>query len=232
MRVICLVLIAFFTISACSTSTPTLPPDSPSDVYSWLTSNSADNYLYEVTTYPWDDNGGAAGARFTWIGLDAASADRDAASQAAKSAAVITDFLITDHSDLTSVGSGFLGMTKVSAAELNPLLIRSYSDVLAPYVGQTVRGTDASFDSVRSKVADDPAALRNLLAILVADPEAGRTIAEAADTAAARFEDAAAAAAPDSEESSPTYLRLVHCWALFGGGSACLGRRGLGAHNR
>ena len=50
-------------------------------------------------------------------------------------------------------------------------------------------------------MADDPLALRNLLSVFVADPEAGRTIVAAAHAAAEKYEDAAAAAPPDSDES-------------------------------
>ena len=202
LALMCVLLMALSTAVACGTSPPpSLPPDSPSDVFTRLTSDSADDFLNEVTTYAWEDDGAAVGARFTWIGRDAASTDRDAASQAEQSAAIVANFLLTHHNNLMSVGSGFLGLTKVPAAQLNPLLIRSYASAVAPYVDQFVSGDDEAFGSLRSKVAEDPATLRNLLAILVADPDAGRTMAQAADTAAAGFEDDAAAAPPDSDAS-------------------------------
>ena len=97
--------------------------------------------------------------------------------------------------------SGFLGLSKVPAAQLNPLLIRSYATALAPHIGELVGGQQSAFDSLRTQVADDPLALRNLLSVFVADPEAGRTAVEAAHSAAEQYEDAAAAAPPGSDEA-------------------------------
>ena len=99
------------------------------------------------------------------------------------------------------------------AAQLNPLLIRSYADALAPYVDQMVSGDDEPFGSLRSKVTEDPAGLRSLLAVLVADPDAGQTMARAADTASAGFEDDAASAPPDSDAS---VADLVAAGSLLG----------------
>lgn len=72
-----------------------------------------------------------------------------------------------------AVGSGFLGLSKVPAAQLNPMLIRSYAAALAPFFGDLVGGQQQAFDTVRTQVLADPSALRNLLSVLVADPEAG-----------------------------------------------------------
>ena len=182
---------ALITVSACSTSTPELPPDSPSEMLSMLT--SGDDLLTKVTTHEWDDGGAAAGARFTWISQQ----DNDA-NQAA---AALANFFISDHTKLAALDSGFLGLTKVSAAQLNPQLIRSYATALAPHLGELVGGRQTAFDSLRTQVADDPLALRNLLSVFVADPEAGRTAVEATHALAEQYEEAAAADPPDSDES-------------------------------
>lgn len=184
---------ALITVSACSTSTPELPPDSPSEMVSVLTSDQGIHDLNSVTTYEWDDDGAAAGARFTWIGQNG-----DDANQAA---AVLAEYLIGNHSKLTALDSGFLSLTKVPAAQLNPRLVRDYATAIAPHLGELVGGNQSAFDSLRTQVADDPLALRNLLSVFVADPEAGRTALEATHAAAERYEEAAAAAPPDSDES-------------------------------
>ena len=184
---------AFIAVSACSTSAPELPPDSPSEMVSVLTSAQGAHDLNSVTTYEWDDDGEAAGARFTWIGRSG-----DDANQAA---AVLAGYLIGNHSNLTALDSGFLGLTKVSAAQLNPRLIRDYATALAPHLGELVGGNESAFDSLRTQVADDPLAPRNLLLVFVADPEAGRTAIEATHVSAEKYEEAAAAAPPDSDES-------------------------------
>lgn len=188
-------------ITGCGSSPPTLPSDTSSAVSEVLTSDSGQEFLSDITTYEWDDDGDAAGARFDWIGGDASSAQGDAASQANQSAAVLADFLLSHDDDLMSVGSGFIGITKMPAAELNPLLIRSYAWALAPYLNRMVSGDDPAFESLRSTIVDDPAALRNMLSVIVADPEGARTLADAANAAAGILEDSAAAAPPDSDDS-------------------------------
>jgi hypothetical protein len=155
--------------------------------------NGGDDLLTEVTTYEWDDGGAAAGARFAWIGQDDGDANQ--------AAATLARFLMSNHSELAALDSGFLGLTKVPAAQLNPQLVRSYSRALAPHLGELVGGRPSAYDSVRKQVADDPPALRNLLSVFVADPEAGRTAIEATHASAERYEEAAAAAPPDSDEA-------------------------------
>ena len=182
---------ALITVSACGTSTPDLPPDSSSEMLTVL--DSGDNVLNNVTTHEWDDDGAAAGARFTWIGQDDSAANQGAAA--------LAEYLIANHSKLTALGSGFLGLTKVPAAQLNPQLIRDYATALAPHLGELVGGNQSAFDSLRTQVAGDPAVLRNLLSVFVADPEAARTAVEATHTAAEKYEEAAAADPPDSDES-------------------------------
>jgi len=184
---------ALVAVSACGTSTPELPPDSPSEMLSMLTSDRGDDVLNAVTTHEWDDDGAAAGARFTWIGEDDGAANQGAAP--------LAGYLITNHGNLMALDSGFLGLTKVSAAQMNPQLVRDYATALAPHLGQLVGGRQSAFDSLRAQMADDPLALRNLLSVFVADPEAGRTAVEASQAAAEQYEEAAAAAPPDSDES-------------------------------
>ncbi|MCT7661230.1 hypothetical protein [Mycobacterium deserti] len=188
-------------VSACGTAPPELPPDSPPAMSQLLASDEADDVLNRLTTYAWDDDGAAAATRFTWIGADAHATEAGAASQANQAAAVLAEFLLTHHNNLTAIKSGFLGSSKVTAAQLNPLLIRSYATALAPYIKDLAGGQDAAFQAPRTQVSDDPSALRGLLSVLVADPEAGRLIAESVQSAAEMYEDYAASAASDSDES-------------------------------
>jgi hypothetical protein len=160
-----------------------------------LTGDGGAGELKEVTAYEWDDDGAAVGARFSWIGQDTES------SQATQAAAVLAEYLIADHDVLQALDSGFLGLTKTSAAQLNPALVRSYATALAPHLGELVGGQQGAFNALRTQVADDPLALRNLLSVFVADPEAGRAAVEAAHSAAEQYEADAAAAPPDSDES-------------------------------
>lgn len=184
---------ALIAVSACSSSAPELPADSPSEMLSVLTSEQGSHDLNSVTTHEWDDDGAAAGARFAWIGQNGDDANR--------AAAVLTEYLIGHHSKLTALDTGFLGLTKVPAAQQNPRLVRDYATALAPHLGELVGGKQSAFDTLRTQVADDPLALRNLLSVFVADPEAGRTAVEAAHASAEQYEEAAAAAPPDSDES-------------------------------
>jgi hypothetical protein len=194
-RILGILIAVLITVSACGMSAPELPPDSPSAMVKVLTDETGDDVLRNVTTYEWDDDGAVAAARFTWVGQDG---DEALATQVT---AVIAEYLTANHNSLAALDSGFLGLSKIAAAQLNPLLIRSYATALAPYMGELVEGQQGAFDSLRNKVADDPAALRNLMSVFVADPEAGRTAVEATHAAAEQYEIDAAAAPPDSDES-------------------------------
>ena len=128
-------------------------------------------------------------------------------------AAVIAEYLMANHDSLAAVDSGFLGLSKVPAAQLNPLLIRSYATALAPYMGELVGGQQSAFDSLRTQVADDPLALRNLMSVFVADPEAGRTAVEATHSAAEQYEMTPRQPHRTATSRSPTSGRQVHSWA-------------------
>ena len=194
-RILSVLTVALIAVSACGTSAPELPPDSPSKMVNVLTSDTGDAGLTKVTAYEWDDDGAAAAARFTWI------SEEGDGPQATQAAAVIAEYLVANHNSLAALDSGFLGLSKVPAAQLNPLLIRTYATALAPHIGELVGGQQRAFDSLRAQAADDPLALRNLLSVFVADPEAGRTAVEATHSAAEQYEVDAAAAPPDSDES-------------------------------
>jgi hypothetical protein len=200
MRVLSSLAVALIAVSACSTSPPELPPDSPSAMHSVLTNETGDDFLERITTYEWDDGGAAAGERFTWVGGDPNS-DGDVAPQATQVAAVLAEFLIAQHTKLMGLDSGFLGLSKSAAAHLNPALFHSYATALAPYLSELVGGQQRAFDLLRTQVADDPLTARNLLSVFVPDPDAGRTIITAAQFAAGKYIDATAAAPPDSDES-------------------------------
>jgi hypothetical protein len=110
------------------------------------------------------------------------------------------------------------GLSKVPAAQLNPLLMRSYASALVPHLDEQVGKKQDAFDSLRARSADEPLALRNVLSVFVADPESGRTIVEAAHTADEHYEEAAAAAPPGSDESV-THLTAAGCINSGSGGS-------------
>lgn len=192
-RILGIPMAMLIALSGCGTSAPKLPPNSPSEMVNILTSDTGDDVLNDVTTYEWDDDGAATGARFTWIREDDGAANQGAAR--------LTGYLISNHRKLTALDSGFLGLTKVPAAQLNPLLISSYAVALAPHLGQLVGGRQSAFDSLRTQVAADPLTLRNLLSVFVPDSESGRIAVEATHAAAEQYEEAAAAAPPDSDES-------------------------------
>ena len=201
MRILSILTTVLIAVSACGTSRPELPPDSPSRMRSVLTSDGGRGVLKKVTTYDWDDAGAAPGARFTWIGQDAASSDRNACVPSDTSSGDTRRVPHSEPRSLAALDSGFLGLSKVPATQLNPLLIRSYATALAPHIGELVGGQQSAFDSLRTLVADDPLTLRNLLSVFVADAEAGRIVVEATHSVAEQYEDAAAAAPPGSDEA-------------------------------
>lgn len=84
---------------------------------------------------------------------------------------------------------GLFGLSKMNAAQRNPELIRSYASALAPFLGDLVSGDNEDFASIRQVVAEDPVALRELLAVLVGDSAAGQTILDAGRVAMAGWTD-------------------------------------------
>ena len=61
MRTLSILTTVLIAVSACGTSRPELPPDSPPEMVSQLTSDTGDDVLKMVTTYDWDDGGAVAG---------------------------------------------------------------------------------------------------------------------------------------------------------------------------
>lgn len=218
---ICALLLTLSATAACGGNPPDLPPNSPRDVHRILTGDSATDFLTAITTHPWDDDGAAAGERFTWIGRDAASPNDDAAVRASQAAAAVADFLLAEHNDLMSVRAGFMGLTRTPAAQLNPALFRSFAVAVAPYLGRMVNGVDAEFAAVRDTVIHNPTALRNLLTVMMTDSEAANSLIQGANDAAGRLEDAATAAPPGSQDS---VANLAAAGSLLGAAAGAAGQ--------
>ena len=160
-----------------------------------LTSDMGDDVLKKVTTYEWDDDGEPPGP----IHADRLEMGRRFTDNAGRSGN-----RRVPHGEPQLSGrldSGFLGLSKVPAAQLSPLLMRSYATALAPHIGELVGGHRAPSTPSGRRWRTIRWRCEILVSVFVADPEAGRTAVEATHSAAEQYEIDAAAAPPDSDES-------------------------------
>lgn len=79
-RLIAVLAVFIGALGGCA-SRPALPSASVAEVADVLAAPDAEDFLYAVTTYRWEDGGADAGSRFDWIGRDASSPDPVAAAR-------------------------------------------------------------------------------------------------------------------------------------------------------
>ncbi len=170
-------------IAGCSTaSTPPLPaPSDPAAVTTKLTSKDANEFLLDVSTYAWPDNGARPGETFSWIPAAAASKDEQVAQQAGKSARAIAGFLADKDDQLLDIRSGLFGRNHTNVGQLNPDLVRSFGDALIPYQGALVCDDSKArgFDSLERCNNAMPAA-QSVFQVISTSAEAAATFSEAA----------------------------------------------------
>jgi uncharacterized protein YukE len=100
-------------------------------VYDQISGNHGDDgqdFLHDVSTHEWDDNGKSAGSLFGWTG-DEHQADP---MLAAETAQVYADYLGTHSEELLAIN----GHTQIG--DMNPELVKAYSHGLMPYQEELV----------------------------------------------------------------------------------------------
>jgi hypothetical protein len=177
-RVLVLIAIAALAVVACAR-----PPALPADVgqtQSTLSGAEGQDWLFQVSSYAWNDQGRAAADSLDWIAADATSPDPNTAEQAGQAAQAIAEFLVSRKEDLSQLSAGWLGLRKESLAELNPALLRAYSSVLKPYQGALVGDTTGVHGFVGLTDGGDSSKVRTLIAVLDSDTQAGEDFRQAA----------------------------------------------------
>lgn len=177
-RVLILALIVALTVVACAR-----PPALPADVgqtQTKLSGAEGQDWLLQISSYAWDDQGRAAANSLDWIAADATSPDPNKAEQAGQSAHTIAEFLVNRKDDLSQLPAGWLGLRKESLAELNPALLRAYSSVLERYQGALVGDTTGVRGFAGLTDGGDSSKVRTLIAVLDSDTQAGEDFRQAA----------------------------------------------------
>ncbi|MDF3340198.1 hypothetical protein P3H80_22385 [Mycolicibacterium septicum] len=189
-------------VAGCSTAaTPSLPdPSDPAAVTAKLTSKDAKEFLLEVSTYDWSDNGARAAEEFTWIPAAAASKDDQVAQQAGESARAIAGFLADKHDQLLDIRSGLFSRNHTNVGQLNPDLVRSFGDALIPYQDALVCDDSKvrGFDSLERCDTAMPA-VQSVFEVVSTNAEAAAAFSEAAHEQVRQYIQTFA----DTELSSP-----------------------------
>jgi hypothetical protein len=163
-------------------------PDLPSSadisaIVERVTGPGGQEFLRDITTAKWSDDGRRAAELFTWIAQDAHSSDPSTATRAGQTAHSIASFL-ADARDVTA------------DAPTNPPLWKAFAQSLVPYLGAAVGDPTGvagftpldGLDSQMRKSAE-------MFATLTKDTEANQIFTEAASDVAHAYEVAFAKAA-------------------------------------
>jgi hypothetical protein len=151
------------------------------DSYERITGADGEDYLFELSSFGWEDKGQTAGASLEWIGEDWDSRDAQKASQAGEAARSLTDFLTDRQGDLLKLSTGWFGLQSHTVGELNPDLVQSFAVALSPYQGALVGDmTDLRGFTVPPEAAQLGDA-KNVFAVIDTDTEAGTQFRDVAD---------------------------------------------------
>lgn len=206
-------------VSACTFGEkPSLPADSnPLQIAEMLTSDSGSEFLYDISTYAWNDDGERAGELFHWIPSAATAEDDAAAERAGESAHAIAAFLIENDDQLLDISSGLFGRDHTTVGARNPELVRSFADALAPFQGALVcddRDT-RGFDLVEP-CGDALLPAQSVFAVIGTDAEAAATFANAARARIRNYVQTFADTDLKSPDIYPAAQGLTHAGSLLG----------------
>lgn len=147
-----------------------------------LTGTGGQDFLYEVSTFHWDDAGAQAGKLFEWIAAEATSPDPAVAARAGESAHALASFLGNRGDGLLGIKSGVFGLTRSTVGALNPNLVRAYGTALTPYQGAMVCDTRTvnGFGGLAEPCEAAVSAAKPVFAALNTDPGTASAFADAA----------------------------------------------------
>ncbi|AKS32992.1 hypothetical protein [Mycolicibacterium goodii] len=214
-----LALSAVLVSAGCGTeSEPALPqrPD-PSQVAAMLSNADANEFLYSISTYEWDDDGARAAELFQWIPSSATSADAQSAQLAGEAAHAIAAFFVDRNQQLLDMSSGLFGRDHTTVGARNPELVRSFADALAPFQGALVcddrnaRGFD-----LFEPCGDALLPAQSVFTVIGTDAEAAGTFCDAARARIRSYVQTFADTGLDSPDIYPAAQGLTHAGSLLG----------------
>lgn len=163
---------------------PTLPPNTdPTTISERVNRADGPEFLRDVTSAAWPDDGQRAAELVVWIPRDAQSTDRTAATRAGQTAHAIASFIADNKGEPPNTPA-------------NPPLWQAFARSLAPYVGAMVGDATGveGFDSL-----DGPGSQMRrtaaLFAAMTKDNDANQVLIDAASERAHTYEMAFAKAA-------------------------------------
>lgn len=176
-----LIVTLVWSVLACGIAAPEFPSD-PAASYERLTGKDGRDFLARITTYRWSDKGAGAAASFAWIGRDALSQNKQAATRAGQAAHAIAAYLADQQNTLVNgLSTGWFQSGHQSLGQRNPDLVRGYAFVLSPFQGGMVGDlTGTSGFEPLSRGPGDYSPVRNVFAVIDTDTQAGNKFTSAA----------------------------------------------------
>ncbi|MDF3340199.1 hypothetical protein P3H80_22390 [Mycolicibacterium septicum] len=148
-----------------------------------VTGSDGHEFLRDITTASWDDDGRRAAELFAWVPGDALSTDRTTATRACAAAHAIASFLADERE-------------KVSDTPANPALWQAFAQSKVPYLGAMV-GDESGVAGFEPLDGPEPQMRHtvSLSAAMTKEADADRTLSTAVSQRADTYEAAFARAA-------------------------------------
>ncbi|WP_199179321.1 EspA/EspE family type VII secretion system effector [Mycolicibacterium goodii] len=169
-----------------------------------------DDFLHDVNTIDWPDNGKAAGYLFSWTGEPSTGHEQLIASQTAEKYANY----IGNHPELMGVNGQTLG-------QLNPELVQGYARGLTPYIPDiaglsTAQKDGDAFNFLDTTEPVDRPIAKTIFSVLSTDPDAYNTFHTAIDQQIISASHAWAQDVKDGVPVQPNDARLLDAQTLKG----------------
>lgn len=160
---------------------------------------NVDDFLHDINTTAWEDDGKAAGYLFSWTGD--VGADGQPSLMAAEVAERYADYIGSHRPELMNIDGQTLG-------QLNPELVQQYSNGLVPFVGE-MGGLQYSehfqIDDEGLRLSGQMPDAKGVFAVLNTDQLAATTLNDAAYHEAIKYETAFALDPKNPEAQSHMY---------------------------
>jgi hypothetical protein len=135
----------------------------------------ADDFLHDVNTVEWSDDGKAAGHLFSWTNEHSTGPDKWIASETAERYAT---YIGTHKDDLMGINGQTLG-------EYNPELVKGYAHGLTPYIsdiaGLSTDDKSNAFKMIDVESAEEQAAAKAIFSVLSTQEDAFKEFHSAVD---------------------------------------------------
>lgn len=137
------------------------------------------DFLQDVMTHEWQDNGDSASTLTDWISRDAYSTDPAVNERAGQTASAIADYLGDPANKDTLMNNTTGSQPNMSLGQMNPELTQSLANAMSPYVdemaGRSIDGT-SGWNMIDSSADLSYPHATNVFGVLGTDPGAATTM--------------------------------------------------------